>query len=147
MHANTRQSRLPRHCHGTFPVPRSTSITCGSFSRAVRNTIHSSLLPQPFIPTSSSLLHVLWASLDYIVQHSRRLSVLWLAGNLAISLFFAQLDGHLSLSSLRLSAVTLGLWNLCTKSMEGLEYTGSALQPYGKSVPRSTPPALPSQLC
>ena len=107
----------------------------------------NALLPQPFIPTSTSLLHLLWAPLGYLTQLSGRLSVHWLAGNLAISLFLAQLDSYLSLSSLRLSAVTLGLWNLCTKSMEGLEYIGSALQPYGKSVPRSTPPALPSQLC
>ena len=101
------------------------------------------LLPQQFAPTPASLLHLLWAPLGYLPQLSGRLSVLWLAGNLAISLFLAQLDSHLSLSSLRLSAVTLGLWNLCTKSMEGLEYIGSALQPYGKSVPRSTPPAIP----
>ena len=107
----------------------------------------NALLPQPFIPTSTCLLHLLWAPLGYLTQLSGRLSVLWLAGNLAISLFLAQLDSHLSISSLRLSAVPLGLWNLCTKSVEGLEYIGSALQPYGKSVPRSTPPALPPQLC
>ena len=107
----------------------------------------NALLPQQLIPTTSSLLHLLWAPLGYLTQLSGRLSVPWLAGNLAISVFLAQLDSHLSLSSPRLSAVTLGLWNLCTKSMEGLGYIGSALQPYGKSVPRSTPPALPPQLC
>jgi hypothetical protein len=107
----------------------------------------NALLPQPFIPTSTCLLHLLWAPLGYLTQLSGRLSVLWLADNLAIPVFLAQLDSHLSLSSPRLSAVTLGLWNLCIKSMEGLEYIGSALQPYGKSVPRSTSPALPPQLC
>ena len=80
----------------------------------------NALLPQPFIHTSTCLLHLLWAPPGYLTQLSGRLSVLWLAGNLAISLFLAQLDSHLSFSSLRLSAVTMGLWNLCTKSVEGL---------------------------
>ena len=74
---------------------------CGSFSRGVHNTIHFPLLPQP-LPTSDSFLNVLWVSLGYIIQLSGRLSVLWLAGNLAISLFLAQLHSHLSLSSLSL---------------------------------------------
>src|ERR1700691_1778392 len=103
-------------------------------SRESFNLIHlpclNTLLPQPFIPTSTCLLHLLWAPLGYLTQLSGRLSVLWLAGNLAISVFLTQLDSHLSLSSPRLSAVTLVLYNLCTKSMEGLEYIASALQPY-----------------
>jgi hypothetical protein len=124
---------------------RSTSITFGSFSRGVHNTIH--VPPLPLIPTTSSLLHLLWAHLGYITQLSGRLSVLWLARNLGISLFLAYLHSHLSLPSLNPSAVTLRLWNLCTRSIEGLEYIRCALEPYGESVPRSTPPALPPQLC
>jgi hypothetical protein len=116
------------------------------FPKALYHGLNA-LLPQPFTPISTSLLHLLWAPPGYITQLSGRLSVLWLAGNLAISVLLAQLHSHLSLSSLRLSAVILGLWNLCNESMEGLEYIGSALEPYGKSVPRSTPPALPPQLC
>ena len=33
VHANTRQSRLPRHCHGTFPVP-------GSYSRRTAQHVY-----------------------------------------------------------------------------------------------------------
>ena len=49
----------------------------------------NALLLQPFTPTSTCLLHLLWASPGYITELSGRLSVLWLAGNLAISLFLA----------------------------------------------------------
>jgi hypothetical protein len=56
---------------------------------ACPNTIHVPPLPQQLIPTTSSLLHLVWAHLGYITQLSGRLSVLWLTGNLAISLFLA----------------------------------------------------------
>ena len=69
---------------------RSTSITFGSFSRDAHKTIHFAPLLQPFIHTSTCLLHLLWAPLGYLTQLSGRLSVLWLAGNLAISVFLAQ---------------------------------------------------------
>ena len=62
----------------------------------------NAFLPQQLLPTSDAFLNVLWVSQGYIIQLSGRLSVLWLAGNLAISLFLAQLHSHLSLSSLSL---------------------------------------------
>src|SRR6202050_2420567 len=104
------------------------------------------LLPQLLAPTTASLLHLLWTSIGYLIQLSGRLSVLWLADNLAISLFLAQLHSHLSLSSLSLSPGILRLWSLSTKSMEGLTCIRSVLGSSGKSVPRSTPPGLPPAL-
>ena len=108
--------------------------------------IHSLPLPQQLIPTSSSLLHLFWASLCYLIQLSGQLSVLWLAGNLPISLFLAQLHNHLSLFSLILSPGILRRWNLSNKYLEGPTCIRSALGSSGKSVPRSTPPGLPPQL-
>lgn len=107
----------------------------------------NALLPQLLAPTTTSLLHLLWASIGYLIQLSGRLSVLWLAGNLAISLFLAQLHSHISLSSLSLSPGILRLWSLSTKSMEGLTCIRSVLGSSGKSVPRTTPPGLPPQVC
>jgi hypothetical protein len=115
------------------------------------NIIHlpclNALLPQPPIHTSNCLLHLIWASLGYLIQLSGRLSVSWLAGYFAMSLFLAQLHSHLSHSSFSPSPGILRLWKLSTTSREGLQYIRSALGSYGKSVPRSTPPGLPPQLC
>jgi hypothetical protein len=103
----------------------------------------NALLPQPLVLTFSCLLHLPWASLGCIIQLSGRLSVLWLAGNLAISLFLAHLHSHLTLSSISLSPVILRLCDLSTKSIEGLTYIRSAHESSGKSVLRSTPLGLP----
>src|SRR5882724_1784960 len=107
----------------------------------------NALLPQPLALTPASLLHLLWASIGYIIQLSERLSVLWLAGYLAVSLFLAQLHSHLSPSSLSPSTGILRLWRLSTKSVEGLTYIRSAMVSSGKSVPISTLLAYPPQLC